>query len=209
MNRIKELEKLIGNTPLIKIKYKYNNKIRNIYAKLEWFSLTGSTKDRVALNIIKNAYKNKELLPHQPIIETTSGNMVISFSAIGTYLKHPVTIFMPKFMSSERISLIKLYGANLILCNSFEDCFLQAKEYANKVNGYLCKQFESFIEDKETDVLKLFKADFLSDDLSGRNANQQVLKEIMAKNPRIVGGTADLASSVKAYVKEYGDYSAF
>jgi cysteine synthase A len=143
MNRIKELEKLIGNTPLIKIKYKYNNKIRNIYAKLEWYSLTGSTKDRVALNIIKNAYKNKELLPHQPIIETTSGNMGISFSAIGAYLKHPVTIFMPKFMSTERINLIKLYGANLILCNSFEDCFLQSKDYANKVNGYLCKQFEN------------------------------------------------------------------
>ena len=71
----------------------------------------------------------------------------------------------------------------------------------------LCRQFESFIDEKEIDVLKLIKHDVLKEDMSTRDANQIVLKEIMAKLPRIVGGTADLASSVKAYVKELGDYS--
>ncbi len=72
----------------------------------------------------------------------------------------------------------------------------------------LCKQFEAFIEDKEIDFSKLLKPDFLQEPLSGREANQAILKEIMAKCPRFVGGTADLAPSVKAYVKSAGDYSA-
>ncbi|MBQ9786124.1 MAG: transketolase [Clostridia bacterium] len=72
----------------------------------------------------------------------------------------------------------------------------------------LCKQFENFIQNKEIDIAKLVKADFLKSDLSGRDANQIILKEIMNKNHKFVGGTADLATSVKAYVKEAGDYSA-
>lgn len=72
----------------------------------------------------------------------------------------------------------------------------------------LCKQFESFIDEREVDILKLLKADFLKDDISGREANQIILKEIMGKLPRFVGGTADLGPSVKAYVKEFGDYSS-
>lgn len=71
----------------------------------------------------------------------------------------------------------------------------------------LCRQFESFIDEKEIDVLKLIKQDILKEDMSTRDANQLILKEIMTKLPRIVGGTADLAPSVKAYVKEFGDYS--
>ena len=71
----------------------------------------------------------------------------------------------------------------------------------------LCKQFESFIEDKDIDITKAIKGDFLYDDISGREANHLILKELMNKFPRFVGGTADLATSVKAYVKEQGDYS--
>lgn len=71
----------------------------------------------------------------------------------------------------------------------------------------LCRQFESFIGEKEIDVLKLLKPDVLQEEMSGREANQLILKELMARQPRFVGGTADLAPSVKAYVKEFGDYS--
>ena len=71
----------------------------------------------------------------------------------------------------------------------------------------LCKQFENFIADKDIDVLSLIKGDILKEDMSTREANSIVLKEIMSKLPRFVGGTADLASSCKAYVKDGGDYS--
>ncbi|MBE7075091.1 MAG: transketolase [Clostridiales bacterium] len=72
----------------------------------------------------------------------------------------------------------------------------------------LCRQFEAFIDEKEIDILKLIKSDVLKEDMSGREANQLILKELMAKLPRFMGGTADLASSAKAYVKDAGDYSA-
>lgn len=71
----------------------------------------------------------------------------------------------------------------------------------------LCRQFESFIAEKEVDVLKLLKPDVLAESFSGREANQLVLKELLNKLPRFIGGTADVAPSVKAYVKEVGDYS--
>ena len=71
----------------------------------------------------------------------------------------------------------------------------------------LCKQFESFIEDKTLDLSSLLKQDFLNEEISGREANSIILKEIMNKLPRVVGGTADLASSCKAYVKDLGDFS--
>ena len=132
MNKINELKKLIGNTPLIKIVYKINGNVKNAYFKLEWYNLTGSIKDRVALSIIEEAYQNGNLKPGQTIVETTSGNMGISFSAIGKYLGHKVVIFMPKFMSKERQELLKLFGAELHLTESFEEAFVKAKEYLKK-----------------------------------------------------------------------------
>ncbi len=143
MNKFKELNKLIGNTPLVKIQFKINNKIKTSYFKLEWYNLTGSIKDRVAYNIIYDAYKNKLLTPNQSIVETTSGNMGLSFCAICAYLKHKVVIFMPKFLSVERQQLLKLYGAELHLTNSFEEAFEQAKDYAYTHNGFLTMQFEN------------------------------------------------------------------
>ena len=100
------MNKLIGNTPLIKIKYKYNGKEREIYTKLEYYNLTGSIKDRVAYYIIKNAYKRRELIENKPIIEATSGNTGISISALGALYKNPVYIFMPDWASKERIKLM-------------------------------------------------------------------------------------------------------
>ena len=141
MDKISSLEKMIGNTPLISIKYRYLNKDHTIYFKCEWYNLTGSIKDRVALNIIKSAYAERLLSPGQTIVETTSGNMGISFSAIGKYLGHKVVIFMPHNMSSERKELIKLYGAELHECNSFDECFASAKIYAATHNAFQTNQF--------------------------------------------------------------------
>ena len=73
----------IGNTPMIKIKYKYKEQIKYIYVKLEHYNLTGSIKDRIAKYIIEEEKKNKILKDNMPIIEATSGNTGISFSALG------------------------------------------------------------------------------------------------------------------------------
>ena len=148
---------IIGNTPMIKIKYRYNNKIKYIYTKLEYYNLTGSIKDRVAYYMINNAKKRGDLKEGMPIIEATSGNTGIAISALGTYYKHEVYIFMPDWVSEERLKLMKSYGANVILISKedggFIRCVEEAKKMAKEKNGFLSNQFsnrDNFLAHYET-----------------------------------------------------------
>lgn len=122
--RIKGLSALIGNTPLLEISFKYKKESRKIYTKAENFNFTGSIKDRMAFHIIEKAYKKGLLNSDSVIIEVTSGNTGISFSAIGRALGYRVIIFMPNWMSQERINLIKGFGAEIILISKEEGGFL-------------------------------------------------------------------------------------
>ena len=103
------INRLIGDTPMVKIKVKYEERIINIYAKLEYYNYTGSIKDRLAYYIINEAKKDGSLKEGMPIVEATSGNTGISFASIGAYYNHPVHIFMPDWASKERINIMKLY----------------------------------------------------------------------------------------------------
>lgn len=141
-NNLKSIEKLIGNTPLVCIEYKFKNQTRHMFAKLEWFNLTGSIKDRSAFEIIKDAYKTGKLKENQPICEVTSGNMGISLCAIAKITHNPIIICIPKNMSIERIKLLKSFGAKVELLDNFPQCFEKANEY-EKQGAYLCKQFEN------------------------------------------------------------------
>ena len=136
---------LIGNTPLVKINYKYQGKQKRIYAKLEYFNLTGSIKDRVAYYILENAKKCGELKEKMPIVEATSGNTGISLAALGAYYNHPVYIFMPDWASKERVELMKSFGANIILISKegggFIRCVEEAKKMAEEKGGFLSNQF--------------------------------------------------------------------
>lgn len=136
---------LIGNTPMIKLDYEIEGKIRSIYIKLEYYNLTGSIKDRVADYIIKNAKSKGILKDNVPIIEATSGNTGISLSALGKYYKHPVYIYMPDWASIERVNLMKSYGAKVTLISreegGFIKCVNEAKKKAEEINGFLANQF--------------------------------------------------------------------
>lgn len=112
--RTRQLKHMIGNTPLLAIHVLYRGKERVIYAKAEHMNLTGSIKDRMALYILNKAYQEKRIQPGDTIAEATSGNTGISFAAIGRALGHQVVIFMPDWMSQERVSLIKSLGAKII-----------------------------------------------------------------------------------------------
>ena len=101
------IDSLIGNTPMIKLKVEYQNKIVNVFSKLEFYNYTGSIKDRIANYIIKESYKEGILKKGMPIVEATSGNTGISFAALGAFYGHPVHIFMPDWASVERIKLMK------------------------------------------------------------------------------------------------------
>jgi cysteine synthase A len=136
---------LIGNTPMLCINFTYNGEPRKIYAKAENFNLTGSIKDRMAMHILKKAYEREALNPGQVIIEATSGNTGISFSALGRALGHKVAIFMPDWMSQERKDLIKSLGADIYLVSKEEGGFLgsisKSEALAKEINGFLPEQF--------------------------------------------------------------------
>lgn len=135
----------IGNTPLIKIQYQYKQKTNYIYAKLESYNLTGSIKDRTAYYIITKAKQRGTLKEGMPIIEATSGNTGISLSALGKYYHHPVYIFMPNWVSKERIQLMKSYGAQVTTFSheqgGFKRCIQEAQKLAKRINGFLANQF--------------------------------------------------------------------
>lgn len=142
-NKFKNLYKLIGNTPLIEIGYHHKGKSGKVYTKLESYNLTGSIKDRAALEMLKSAYENDKLKLGQTICETTSGNMGISLCAIANILGNPVVICMPKTMSAERQKLIGLFGARLELTDNFEEAFKKAEEYG-KNGAFLSHQFDNY-----------------------------------------------------------------
>ena len=75
------VDKLVGNTPMIKIDYEYEGKKGSIYSKVEYYNYSGSIKDRIALYIIQKEKERGNLKDGQPIIEVTSGNTGIAFSA--------------------------------------------------------------------------------------------------------------------------------
>ena len=148
------LEKLIGNTPMIKIKCKYKGeegkgieKEINVYVKLEYYNLTGSIKDRVVFYIIEKARKEGKLKDKMKLVEATSGNTGISLASIGAYYNYPVHIFMPDFVSYERVQLMKSYGAEVELISrkdgGFIKCVELAKKYAKENNAFLVNQFNN------------------------------------------------------------------
>ena len=122
--RCRQLKHMIGNTPLLAIRFMFRGEERTIYAKAENLNLTGSIKDRMAFHILKKAYQEERLQPGDTIAEATSGNTGISFAAIGRALGHPVVIFMPDWMSRERIALIESFGAQIISVGRNEGGFV-------------------------------------------------------------------------------------
>lgn len=123
-DRFRSLHRLIGNTPLLAVDLLWKGEPRVVYAKYESLNLTGSIKDRMALYILEQAYSQGTIRPGDLIAEATSGNTGISFSAVGRALGHPVTIFMPDWMSAERISLIASFGASIVLVSKADGGFL-------------------------------------------------------------------------------------
>ena len=142
------LSSLIGNTPMLAIEFLYKGKPRRIYAKAEYLNMTGSIKDRMALYIMKEAYARKTIRPGFRVIEATSGNTGIAFSAVCRALGHPVTIFMPDWMSDERKNLIRSLGADIVLVSKEEGGFLGSIQRTREMAAtdkktFLPRQFEN------------------------------------------------------------------
>ena len=117
MKIFNSFSELIGNTPLLRlsgIEKKYSLSA-SIIAKLEMQNPAGSIKDRVALRMIEAALERGEITKDSVIIEPTSGNTGIGIAAVCASLGMRAIIVMPDTMSVERIKLMKVYGAEVVL----------------------------------------------------------------------------------------------
>jgi cysteine synthase B len=147
------LEFAVGETPLLPL----NNITRGlsprvrVYAKAEWFNPAGSVKDRPALNIIHTALADGSLVSGKRLLDSTSGNMGISYSTFCASLGIPVTLVMPANASLERVTIMRALGAELILSDPLEgsdgaihaarklyeenpDLYFYANQYDNPAN---------------------------------------------------------------------------
>ncbi len=145
---ITALRHMVGHTPLLEIHYRFSGEDRRLYAKYESLNMTGSVKDRMACHILSEAYAHDLLHPGDMIVEASSGNTGISFAALGRALGHQVRIYMPDWMSQERVALIRSFGAEIVPVTAEQGGFLgsvqQAESFArSNPNVFLPRQFEN------------------------------------------------------------------
>lgn len=134
---------MIGNTPMIKLNNIGNS---NLYVKLEKYNPAGSIKDRAVYYMVENLEKNGLLKKGDVLVEATSGNTGIALSMIGSLKGYKVIIVMPETMSVERRTLMKAYGAELILT----DGSLGMKGSIEKMNKLLSEN-SNYISLKQFD----------------------------------------------------------
>ncbi len=129
----------IGLTPLIRLNRVTGAIKTDILVKVEWFSPTGSIKDRIYYRMITEAIKNQTLKPSMEILETSTGNAGIACAFVGGLLGYPVTIILPGGMSIERTKIIKAYGAKIIYTPGAESdvdlCLQKQEEIINENPG--------------------------------------------------------------------------
>jgi len=104
----------IGRTPLVRFHSVTEGLKPEVLGKIEWFSPTGSLKDRIFFEMITKAVENGDLKPGMEIIETSTGNAGIACSFVGKMMGYKVTIVMPDGMSEERMKIMRAYGAEII-----------------------------------------------------------------------------------------------
>jgi cysteine synthase A len=115
---------------MIEVCYSYRGESRRIFAKCEQANLTGSIKDRMALTILEAGLRDDAIRPGDTIVEVSSGNTGIAFAALGAALGHKVIIFMPDWMSRERLDIIRSYGAEVVLVSREQGGFVGALKLA-------------------------------------------------------------------------------
>ena len=146
---VKNATELIGNTPLLEltnIEKKYGLKAK-IFAKMEYFNPAGSIKDRIAMQMIKDAEEAGLVNENTTFIEPTSGNTGIGIASIATAKGYKAIIVMPESMSIERRKTIAAYGATLVLTEASKG-MKGAIEKANQLkeeipNSLILGQFDN------------------------------------------------------------------
>ena len=143
------LAQLVGNTPLVRLgRFTQARALPvQLLGKLECRNPAGSMKDRVALEMLRQAEEQGILRPGGIVIEPTSGNTGIGLAAFGTARGYRVIIVMPDTMSPERRKLISAYGAELVLTpgvRGMEGAVEKARQLATEMPGaWVAGQFDN------------------------------------------------------------------
>jgi len=126
----------IGFTPLVKLNRVSKEIYGNILVKMEWFSPTGSHKDRIYYHMVTEAVRRGDLKPGMEILESSTGNAGTAAAFVGAVLGYPVTIILPEGMSAERYKLMEMYGAKMIITPGAESdvdlCLRKQEEMAKE-----------------------------------------------------------------------------
>ena len=145
-NPVRALLPLVGKTPLLEISFELDGKARCIFAKYESLNLTGSIKDRIAIQILAQAYEKGAIKAGDEIVEATSGNTGIAFAAVGRALGHPIRIYMPEWLSRERFQIMESLGVQIERVTREQGGFVGAIEMAlqraeSQANCFCPRQF--------------------------------------------------------------------
>jgi cysteine synthase A len=147
-NRVEHVYELIGRTPVVRLNRVVPEGAATVFVKLESANPGGSVKDRIALNIIEDAETRGELRPGKVILEATSGNTGVGLAFVAAAKGYRMTLVMPDTMTLERRSLLKAYGAQLILTPVAEGMKgavdkAEALAKAEPERYFLARQFEN------------------------------------------------------------------
>lgn len=182
---------MIGETPLVKLGRMVDSSMAEVYVKLEKFNPGGSVKDRAALGMIEIAEKEGLLKKGSTIVEPTSGNTGIALAMIGALKGYKVIIVMPESMSLERRSLIKAYGAELVLT-----------EGAKGMKGAIGKAEEIVVENKDYFMPQQFN-NFSNSLKHYETTAEEIYKDVKDVDIFVAGvGTGGTISGVGKKLKE-------
>lgn len=143
----KDILRLIGRTPMVRVNHLVSDSYAEVWAKLEGFNPGGSLKDRIALSMIEDAEHDGRLRPGSIIIEPTSGNTGIGLAMVAAVKSYRLILTMSEKMSLERRQLLQAFGAELVLSPG-ERGMLGAVEkaeeiYKNNPHYFMPMQFEN------------------------------------------------------------------
>lgn len=110
-----DITEIYGNTPLVRLNRMMDGAAATVYAKLEFYNPTSTVKDRLAIAMVDAAEKSGALKPGGTIVEATSGNTGIALAMVGAARGYKTILTMPDSMSKERRTLLKAFGAELVL----------------------------------------------------------------------------------------------
>ena len=135
LDKLRQLEKFVGNTPLYPITRLNTKPNVKIYAKLEWQQLSNSVKARAAFNIIKQAVLNGDIDEQKGLIDASSGNTAVAYATIGAKLGIPVTLCVPENASAAKKNALQALGATIIFTSRFggtDEAQQKAKELSDE-----------------------------------------------------------------------------